>query len=454
MGKLLRFLTALICTGACLGSAYAGPNEGGTLILALSEGTVYSPDIDYCDSVTTPDCEGAVTNAPAGTTPVVMNVLAAFPPPGGRLSGIVWGINYNPDEVFIIDFGPCGDFELPNSDWPATNSGTAITWLSPQLEELVPVYWFAAYAYDGAELNLGIHPTQGGQFGDDSIPSQLDDIAGFGSMGFGSNPGTVVCPVVGEPDGACCFPDGTCEITTEADCGGVYQGDDTVCDPNPCPDTITGACCFPDGTCQELNDADCATNGGIYQGDGTVCDPNPCAAPMGACCFPDGTCELTTEADCGGVYQGNGTVCDPNPCPDTITGACCFPDGACEITTEAGCGGVYQGDDTVCDPNPCPDTITGACCFADGSCIELNDADCAAAGGLYQGDDTVCDPNPCPAPTGACCFEDGTCQILDAEDCAAAGGAYEGDGTVCDPNPCPPIPTHESSWGEIKNLYR
>ena len=41
----------------------------------------------------------------------------------------------------------------------------------------------------------------------------------------------------GPSTGACC-EGGSCSITTEAAClaaGGVYQGDDTVCDPNPCP---------------------------------------------------------------------------------------------------------------------------------------------------------------------------------------------------------------------------
>ena len=35
--------------------------------------------------------------------------------------------------------------------------------------------------------------------------------------------------------GACCFPDGTCTIETSAGCTGTYQGDGTVCTPNPCP---------------------------------------------------------------------------------------------------------------------------------------------------------------------------------------------------------------------------
>jgi hypothetical protein len=41
-----------------------------------------------------------------------------------------------------------------------------------------------------------------------------------------------------------------------------------------CP--APGACCFPDGSCQELLPAACATAGGIFQGNNVPCDPNPC----------------------------------------------------------------------------------------------------------------------------------------------------------------------------------
>lgn len=36
-----------------------------------------------------------------------------------------------------------------------------------------------------------------------------------------------------ECTGACCVGE-TCTVTSEADCTGIYQGDGTVCDPNPC----------------------------------------------------------------------------------------------------------------------------------------------------------------------------------------------------------------------------
>jgi hypothetical protein len=40
------------------------------------------------------------------------------------------------------------------------------------------------------------------------------------------------------PTGACCFENGSCQIMTMTQCvdaGGAYEGDDTVCEPNPCP---------------------------------------------------------------------------------------------------------------------------------------------------------------------------------------------------------------------------
>ncbi len=64
---------------------------------------------------------------------------------------------------------------------------------------------------------------------------------------------------------------------------------------------------------------------------------------------------------------------------------------------------------------------------------------------------------PCPQPlgaTGACCFSDGSCQTLDETECSGGGGEYRGDDTSCDPNPCGISPTFESSWGEVKALYR
>ena len=342
MKRLVGFLSGAICLIAVAGAATAGPNEGGTLIVHGDPSVVYTTDIDrYCGFAPLPaGCESAVTNYPFFDK-FVWWVKAAFPEGASpRLSGVVFGVEYDDSQIFLLGWGPCGDFELADGSWPGPGSGTAVTFQNPQTSQLVDLYWFAGYDYygNGVSFDLAPNPSQGAKFADDSVPSILDDIAGLGSLGFASNPGTLPCPAAGAREGACCFEDGSCQVLTADDCGlagGTYFGDDTVCDPNPCPQP-------------------------------------------------------------------------------PATGACCFEDGSCTVTTEADCGGAYQGDDSVCDPNPCPQ----------------------------------------PPATGACCFDDGSCQVLTADECDAAGGSYQADDLPCEPNPCPVVPTHERSWGEIKNTYR
>ena len=74
----------------------------------------------------------------------------------------------------------------------------------------------------------------------------------------------------------------------------------------------TGACCFPDGSCTVTTQAACT---GSWQGAGTNCSPNLCPPPppTGACCV-GAVCSVTTEAACSGDWLGAGTDCDPNPC--------------------------------------------------------------------------------------------------------------------------------------------
>ena len=305
--------------------------------------------------------------------------------------------------------------------------------------------------------------------------------------------------VAGTTEGACCFLNGECvPADSEDSCtdfGGIYEGDDTVCDPNPCP-VLGGACCFTDGNCALTSIGDCCIFEGIYRGDGSSCEPNTCPGVAGVCCFTDGNCAPTNVGTCcelGGIYLGDGTLeadgsCAPDICPGSNV-ACCFPDGNCSPSTIGSCrdnGGVYQRDlplDTSCDPNTCPGSAVGACCFPPGDpngpcfetylgpCNELNgtyhgigtscstatcasapggaccsmdgtcsenhtETSCTDSGGAYVGDGTDCDPNDCPGSGGACCFSDGTCSELNFGDCETADGVYRGDGTVCDPNTC------------------
>ncbi len=170
----------------------------------------------------------------------------------------------------------------------------------------------------------------------------------------------------GGNNGACCHDDGSCTITTEAECDGDYRGNGTDCaGPNAedCTTSPTGACCT-DGVCSITTEADCAGN---YLGNGSTCVGVDCT--MGVCCF-DGFCDVGpyTQGDCegsGGVFLGGTITCDPNPCPLP----CCFAafDGSGRMfstqtrtasLTEIGCSDGFGG--TSCHGS-CSGTWTSTC---------------------------------------------------------------------------------------------
>lgn len=167
---------------------------------------------------------------------------------------------------------------------------------------------------------------------------------------------------VDPPTGACCVG-GTCTIETFVDCqdaGGVYQGNDTVCDPNPC---TTGACCPAlGGACQDGLSADQCADGTWFPEE--LCADITCPDPLAACCLPRGECVMLTEVDCGflcGTWN-TGETCETVSCtPDPNTGCCCLPYGATAIMTDCECttaGGDFDGDDPDC-------TLTAPGCTGD-----------------------------------------------------------------------------------------
>ncbi|MCZ6651609.1 MAG: hypothetical protein O7D91_01070, partial [Planctomycetota bacterium] len=238
--------------------------------------------------------------------------------------------------------------------------------------------------------------------------------------------------------GACCDGE-TCSVTTESDCvdgGGVYQDDDSVCDPNPCElEPATGACC--DGeTCSVTMEADCVDGGGEYQGDDEGCDPNPCVVcgpGNGDCCIPNGTPGCDDEACCNTVCAQDPFCCDPDS----------FWDSVCVNQAVALCGDL------------CEAPAEGACCDGE-TCSVTTEADCIDGGGEYQGDEEVCSPNPCAPSESDCCCNNGTpgcddeaCEAIvcgvdpfccsDVWDEICVEGAIELCDDVCGPEPgdCP-----------------
>ncbi len=159
----------------------------------------------------------------------------------------------------------------------------------------------------------------------------------------------------------------------------------------------TGACCQPNGSCTVTTQAACT---GTWHGEWTSCSPNNCPQPTGACCQPNGSCTVTTQAACTGTWHGEWTSCSPNNCPQP-TGACCQPDGSCTVTTQAACTGTWHGEWTSCSPNNCPQPV-GACCVH-GSCAIETEAECLANQGQFQGVGTTCTPAPCT------CLGDSNC---------------------------------------------
>jgi hypothetical protein len=55
---------------------------------------------------------------------------------------------------------------------------------------------------------------------------------------------------------------------------------------------------------------------------------------------------------------------------------------------------------------------------------------------------------------GACCFPTGGCLVGQEADCERAGGSYLGDDASCDPNPCESTPVENTTWGEVRSLFR
>lgn len=125
----------------------------------------------------------------------------------------------------------------------------------PEWSNLTPNHWYRCRTTVDLSANLiiqvGIQDLSGGNeavynpdgwylFGGANGNGYLsDEIRFFGGGGTVGNTtawdnACMTTAPPPPPTGACCMSDGTCEVTTEADCQGQYMGDGYSCDPNPC----------------------------------------------------------------------------------------------------------------------------------------------------------------------------------------------------------------------------
>ncbi len=282
---------------------------------------------------------------------------------------------------------------------------------------------------------------------EDVVPGDLCIQEGGSYQGDGS-----VC-IPNPCEGACCMPDGTCAVTLADECPGDYQGTGSACDEldPPCAPFAGGACCLDllGEFCVDGTSAQTCVNayGGDYQGEGSQCGSVDCTA-TGACCDDEGVCEQYTETGCdtfeavtgvSTVFLGTGVPCGgPNMNECAPTGACCRPDGSCIVTIEEACAGVYRGDNTACDElnPPCqPSETTGACCRSSEGCIDnVLPADCDGGFRTFMGIGTICETAPC----GACC-DNARSSCFDGRTqsgCESTGGTFQGPGSECTARLC------------------
>jgi len=207
--------------------------------------------------------------------------------------------------------------------------------------------------------------------------------------------------------GACCtiiddWPYEECEDSVRQivceDEGGIFAGEDTICDDSPC--SPLGACCLDDGTCvEQIMDLDCTNNDGTWAGADTTCEE---CDNIFACCFDDAVtpCVDMLRSKCeeeeGQFLEG--AMCDDNQCePPT---ACCHGSNEgcqqcavmipwiCEMQllgtpmyingdTPQNCIGGWPADippDTGCDVEDFPPECLSVCvvdeCNINGPCCE------------------------------------------------------------------------------------
>jgi hypothetical protein len=358
---------------------------GGVLIAHYPTGMQYT-NTDVCEfyssgyALTSAEQQVNRIDVTDTGTLVTWFVISAWSEPK-KFCGVEFGIG-NYDEagfaMMLSACGPCGTgfdpLEIPTGAWPGPGTGIALaTPAGPWRGNYVPVYFFSGYAYaPGTKIELTINPTEpppppfAGWANCDTppVPASAGCLGAMGILQDGT-----FCEPNSNPDGACCFGGGVCQILSMDECdaaGGTWDGSPVCADPNPCP--VIWACCTHNETtgaetCQMLTTGDCSIQDGIWHS-GQTCGLGGFTCPLIRACCIDQFCTLTTQDECTNTYQGTwlsgafSCLTPANPC--LYSRACCFgPD--CQLLTEPDCvaqGGVWMQNEEACGPlGNCPDPI-------------------------------------------------------------------------------------------------
>ncbi len=281
-----RILISLATVGLAAGIAHADPSdlEGGVFIAhhpAVLQYTSPAPPEGWCqhylDNFAINDCQGQVNRIDTGDG-VVWFVLCAWAE-SKEWCGTEFGFgDYDAEAFLFTGHGPCfpeAGLEIPMATWPGPNAGTSIVICgSPWSGNMVPVYFFAGYAYSTTVIGVGANPNTGrGGTGNCIAPPQVWPAATFGAMGLFTD-GVFSCPAA-----ACCIG-ADCHLVTENECQdlqGVWHPSWPNCDGEPCetggPQPVV--CCIGN-SCYLLTPAECFALGGEVHSGWLFCDPNPC----------------------------------------------------------------------------------------------------------------------------------------------------------------------------------
>jgi len=291
-----KFLMALVVLAIASAPALAGPNAGG-ILMVHNTGMAWSGD--GLPTTPVPTCEGANLEVPwsaadpALSENVIWKVYAAFPEGSSpRVKTCGWGIGYpsiggGGITVEHNDAQNAAVFYITSAGWPGSGTQVGMSFTDgARTDRVNELWWFSGYAYAGGagegQLFAVIPNSAPGNriFGDDAFPTNEDPIAGYGSLGFGTL-GEVLCPPPLPVPGACCFPNGDCVMLLAVDCvaapGGSFVGGDCVV--GLCPIAYTGACCV-NYVCSIVSPENCAAAAGTYYGNDSLCDPTPCPIPV------------------------------------------------------------------------------------------------------------------------------------------------------------------------------
>ncbi len=242
----ILFVTCWICL-LFIHTIQADPNdlEGGVFIAHHPPGLQYTGGQDWCqryfEEFALTDCQSQnnridIDGDDAGS---VWYVIAAWNE-SKQFCGIQFGLgDYNSNIYEIVDSGACLDnvLEVPTTNWPGPNEGVAAAATdSIWSGNIVPIYYFAGYAYGTGIIPLSVDPSDGNcRVGNCLSPSEAWNIQGLGGMGIFRD-GTYECPTSTTSVRVCCI-DEVCYLDTSVACtqnGGDWFSELYTCDGNPC----------------------------------------------------------------------------------------------------------------------------------------------------------------------------------------------------------------------------